>query len=69
MAQHVYKIEEFVGSSPEGQDEAIRNAIRYAAATRGTMRWFEVKETRGQIKGGTVAHWQVTLRIGWTQEA
>ena len=67
MPDHVYRIEEFVGTSPEGQDEAIRNAVRYAAQTRETIRWFEVKETRGQVQDGNVAHWQVTIRVGWTQ--
>jgi flavin-binding protein dodecin len=68
MIDHVYKIEEFVGSSPNGQDEAIRNAIQRASQTDQRLRWFEVKETRGQIADGKVAHWQVTVRIGWTLE-
>jgi flavin-binding protein dodecin len=68
MIDHVYKIEEFVGSSPTGQDEAIRNAIQRASQTVQRLRWFEVKETRGQIADGKVAHWQVTVRIGWTLE-
>jgi flavin-binding protein dodecin len=66
MSDHVYRIEEFVGSSPTGQDEAIRNAIRRAAEVRPNLRWFEVTETRGQIVDGKVAHWQVCLRVGGT---
>jgi flavin-binding protein dodecin len=64
MANHVYKIEEFVGSSPNGQDEAIRNAVRRAAETTQRLRWFEVTETRGQIVEGKISHWQVTVRVG-----
>jgi flavin-binding protein dodecin len=68
MTDHVYQLLEFVGSSPVSQDEAIRNAIKRAAETTSALRWFEVKETRGQIVDGKVAHWQVTIRIGSTLE-
>jgi flavin-binding protein dodecin len=66
MTDHVYKIHEFVGSSADGQDDAIRNAIRRAAETLERLRWFEVTETRGQIVDGKIAHWQVTVRVGST---
>lgn len=66
MANHVYKIEEFVGSSPEGQDAAIRKAIEHATAVSENLRWFVVTETRGQLVDGKVAHWQVTIRVGST---
>jgi flavin-binding protein dodecin len=68
MSEHVYRVEEFVGSSPEGQDQAIKNAINRASDQRGPLRWFEVAETRGQIVEGKIAHWQVTVRVGWTME-
>jgi flavin-binding protein dodecin len=32
------------------------------------MHWFQVIETRGHIDGGRLAHWQVTLKIGFTLE-
>jgi flavin-binding protein dodecin len=65
---HVYTIQEFVGSSPDSQDEAIRNAIRRAAEKLERLRWFEVRETRGQIVDGKIAHFQVTVRVGATLE-
>lgn len=65
---HTYKTIELVGSSPNGSDEAVRNAIAKAAETVRNLRWFEVIETRGQIDGSTVAHWQVTIKIGFTLE-
>ena len=64
MADHVYKLEEWVGSSPNGIEDAIQNAVRRAAESGHTLRWFQVKETRGQIVDGKVAHWQVTVQIG-----
>ena len=66
MTNHVYKKLELVGSSPVSSDEAVRNALQRASATIRNMRWFEVVETRGQIENGEVAHWQVTVKIGFT---
>ena len=68
MAEHVYKKIEIVGSSPISLQEAIENAITKASETLRNMRWFEVVETRGQIEEGKVAHWQVTVKIGFTLE-
>ena len=66
MAEHVYKKIEIVGSSPNGMEEAVRNALSRAGKTIRNMRWFEVTETRGYIDEGKIEHWQVTLKIGFT---
>jgi flavin-binding protein dodecin len=65
---HVYKILDLVGSSEKGIDDAIRNAIMRASKTIRDMKWFEVVQTRGHIENGKVAHYQVTLRVGFTLE-
>ncbi len=65
MADHVYKKIEVTGTSTEGQDAAIRNAIAKAAKTVKEMRWYEVVESRGSIADGKVDHFQVTLKIGF----
>jgi len=69
MSNHVYKLIELTGSSPDGIEPAIENAIARAAKTVRNMRWFEVTDTRGQIENGKVAHYQVTLKVGFTLEA
>jgi flavin-binding protein dodecin len=66
MTDHVYKTIELVGSSAAGSDEAVRAAIARASTTVRNLRWFEVMETRGQIENGTIVHWQVTLKVGFT---
>ena len=66
MSDNVYKVIEIVGSSAIGIEDAIQGAIARAASTLHDIRWFEVKETRGHVEGGKVAHYQVTLRIGFT---
>ena len=68
MAEHVYKKIEIVGSSPNGMEEAVQNALSRASKTIRNMRWFEVTETRGYIDAGKIEHWQVTLKIGFTLE-
>jgi dodecin len=68
MPDHVYKTIELVGSSNRGMEEAVQKAIAKAAETVRNLRWFEVLDTRGHIEGGKVAHWQVTLKLGFTLE-
>lgn len=68
MADHVYKKIELTGSSTTGMEDAIRNAISRAGRTLRNMRWFEVVDTRGMIENDQIAHWQVTLKIGFTLE-
>ncbi|WP_127996320.1 dodecin [Piscinibacter defluvii] len=69
MAAHTYKLVELVGSSPAGTDDAIRNALASAAKTIRHIDWFEVVETRGHVVEGKVAHFQVTLKVGFRIEA
>ncbi len=66
MSDNVYKVIEIVGSSPTGIEDAIEGAIARAAATIHDIRWFEVIETRGHVEGGRIAHYQVTLKVGFT---
>jgi len=66
MPDHVYKIIEITGTSTKSEEEAIQNAVARASKTMHSLRWFQVTETRGDIKDGKVAHWQVTVKIGFT---
>jgi dodecin len=68
MKEHVYKILELVGSSENSIEDAIQNAITRASKTIRDMKWFEVVQTRGHIEDGSVRHYQVTLRVGFTLE-
>ena len=68
MSDHIYKKLELVGSSPDGFEGAVKNALTRASKTIRNMRWFEVTETRGHIEDGKVDHWQVTLKVGFTLE-
>ena len=69
MENHVYKKIELTGTSERSIEDAVENAIARAAQTVHGLRWFEVTETRGDISDGKVAHWQVTVKIGFTLDA
>ncbi len=69
MSDHTYQISEIVGTSPDGVDAAIRNGITRAAQTVRNLDWFEVGQIRGEIADGQIAHWQVTLKIGFRLES
>jgi flavin-binding protein dodecin len=68
MKDHVYKLIELTGTSTTTMEDAINNALQRASGSVNNLRWFHVIETRGDIEGGKVAHWQVTLKIGFTVE-
>lgn len=65
MTANTYKYVEIIGSSTLGTDDAVSNAIAKASKTLDHLEWLEVLETRGHIVNGLVAHWQVTIKIGF----
>ncbi|MFE9309024.1 dodecin [Streptomyces sp. NPDC088353] len=68
MTDHIYRVTEIVGSSHEGVDQAIRNAITRASQTLRNLDWFEVTQVRGQIEDGRIEHYQVGLKVGFRIE-
>ncbi len=65
MSDNVYKLIELAGSSTKSIDDAIHSAIKKASKSLHNLQWFEVTETRGWIKDGDVAHFQVKLKVGF----
>jgi dodecin len=66
MSDHIYKKIELVGSSQNGIEDAVNNAITRAGKTIRNMKWFEVAEVRGHLENNKVADWQVTVKVGFT---
>jgi flavin-binding protein dodecin len=66
MSDHIYKKIELVGSSSNGIEDAVNNAITRAGKTIRNMKWFEVGEVRGHLENNKVAEWQVTVKVGFT---
>ena len=65
MSEHTYKVTEIVGSSSEGIDAAIRSGIARASDSLRHLGWFEVTDIRGHLEDGAVAHYQVTMKVGF----
>ena len=65
MSDHIYRVTEIVGTSPDGIDQAIRNAVTRASATIRHVDWFEVVQVRGQTQEGQIVHFQVSLKLGF----
>lgn len=66
MSDNVYKSIELTGSSETSQEDAVRKAVAEASKSIKNMRWFQVVDTRGHIEDDEIAHWQVTVKIGFT---
>jgi dodecin len=64
-SEHTYKVIELVGSSPDGVEKAIENAISRASQTLEHLDWFEIKEIRGYVQEGQVGWYQVKLGLGF----
>jgi len=63
-----YGITEVVGTSNEGVDAAIRNAVSRTSKTIRHLDWFEVTQVRGYVRDGEVDHFQVSLKVGYRME-
>jgi dodecin len=68
MSNRTYRVTEIVGTAPDGVDAAIRSGIARAGETLRHLDWFEVTEIRGQVVGGEVQHFQVSLKVGFRLE-
>ncbi|ORM33421.1 dodecin [Williamsia sp. 1135] len=68
MSDSVYRVTEIVGTSTVSTDDAIKGAVTRANKSLRNVDWFEVKETRGHVENGEIAHFQVTLKIGFKLE-
>jgi flavin-binding protein dodecin len=65
---HVYKVTEIVGTSPDSIEQAVKNAVERASKSIRNMRWLQVMETRAHLDNQQVAHWQVVVKVGFTLE-
>ena len=66
MPEHVYKSLELTGSSTSGIEDAVAGAISRASKSIRNIRWFEITDVRGGVEGDKIAHWQVTIKAGFT---
>jgi flavin-binding protein dodecin len=65
VSDHIYKTIEITGSSASDLEAAMRGAVAKASETVRNLDWFELTNVRGHIEGGEIAHFQVTMKIGF----
>ena len=65
---HIYKSVEITGTSANDLSDAIRSAVARASKTLRHVEWFEVDSIRGHVEDGEVAHFQVTIKLGFRLE-
>lgn len=68
MTDRTYRVTELVGTSKDGVDAAIQNAIGRAGETLRHLDWFEVTQIRGHIIDNQIDHYQVGLKVGFRLE-
>jgi flavin-binding protein dodecin len=68
MTDHVYKSLELTGTSERSIEDAVSTALKRASKTMRNIRWVEVKDVRGHVESDRIAHWQVTMKVGFTLE-
>ena len=64
----VYKYIDIVGTSPNGVDDAVKNAIDEAAITVKNLKWAELGRTTVRIEGQKIQEYQTEVRIGFKIE-
>jgi dodecin len=68
MSDHVYKTVEIVGSSQTDISQAMRTAVGKASETLRNLEWAEVVGIRAHVDDGAIAHFQVTVKVGFRLE-
>lgn len=64
----VYKYIDIVGTSPNGSDDSIRNAVEEAAKTVKNLQWGELGRVTVRIEDGKILEFQSEVRLGFKIE-
>jgi dodecin len=68
VSDATYRIIEITGTSTDGVTEAMQNGVARATKTLRNVDWIEVDGIRGHIAEGKIAHYQVTLKLGFRMD-
>lgn len=64
----VVKIIELVGSSEEGWNEAVGNALKEAAKTVKNIKGIDVKSCTARVEGGEIVEYRADVKISFIVE-
>jgi flavin-binding protein dodecin len=68
VSDSTYRIIELTGTSTEGVTEALDNGVARASKTLRNLDWVEVAAIRGHIADGRIAHYQVSMKVGFRMD-
>jgi dodecin len=68
VSDAIYRIIELTGTSTEGVTEAMNNGVARASQTLRNLDWIEVAGIRGHIADGRIAHFQVSMKVGFRMD-
>jgi dodecin len=68
VSDHIYRVTEVVGSSPESVQQAIRNGLERVSRTVRNVEWFETTEIRGRLESDGQIVFQVGMKVGFRLE-
>ena len=68
MSDATYRVIELTGTSGVGVTEAMQNGVARAHKTLRNLDWIEVNNIRGHIADGRIAHFQVSMKVGFRMD-
>jgi len=68
MTESVYKIIELVGSSPDGWEQATKNAVERASKSLRDLRIVEVVKLDAKIEDGKIAMYRAKVKVSFKFE-
>jgi flavin-binding protein dodecin len=68
VSDATYRVIELTGTSTEGVTEAMQSGVARANQTLRNLDWIEVAGIRGHIADGRIAHYQVSMKVGFRMD-
>ena len=68
MSDATYRVIELTGTSGVGVTEAMQNGVARAHKTLRNLDWVEVNNIRGHVADGRIAHFQVSMKVGFRMD-
>jgi len=68
VSDSTYRIIELTGTSSAGVTEAMQNGVARAHKTLRNLDWIEVNNIRGHVADGRIAHFQVSMKVGFRMD-
>ena len=65
---HVAKIIELVASSPNGWEDAVRNAVKEAGRTVRGIRGVDVQDWTARVEGDRIVEYKANVKVAFAVE-